>query len=136
MNNTNKKSFIKNVITLITGSVLAQLISLIGLILLQRYFYGPEDFAPFRLFFEFTAIFAGISALRLESAIVLESDNKNAKGLFIICLKLIVIISIVSLFSFFIFSFFNKGINDLAKDFRIVLLVPLTVISIGLFQVF
>jgi len=136
LKNTNNKSFIKNVITLITGSVLAQLISLIGLILLQRYFYGPEDFAPFRLFFEFTAIFAGISALRLDSAIVLESDNKNAKTLFIICLKLIAITSIVSLISFFIFSFFNKGINDIAKDYRIIILVPLTVITIGLIQVF
>ena len=136
MNTTNKKSFIKNVITLITGSVLAQLISLIGLILLQRYFYGPEDFASFRLFFEYVAIFVGISALRLDSAIVLEKEDKNAQALFLICVKLILIMALVSGIGFVIFSYFNKAISLLAGDVRIIILIPLTVISLGLIQVF
>lgn len=136
MNTTKNTSFIKNVMTLVTGSVLAQIISLIGLILLQRYFYGPEDFAPFRLFFEFTVIFAGISALRLDSAIVLEKEDKNAKGLVLICIKLILLTALVSGVSFLVLSYFNKGISALAKDKLIVSLIPLTVIVLGLIQVF
>ena len=81
MEKTNNKSFTRNVLTLISGTALAQLISIVCMVVLQRYFYSPEDYAPFRLFFEFVAVFAGISAFRLESGIVLEQEENQARAL-------------------------------------------------------
>ena len=136
MNKNNNTSFIKNVATLITGSVFAQLISLLGLILLQRFFYGPEDFAPFRLFFEYIAIFVGISSLRLDSAIVLEKDSSNAKALSFVCFKLIFITAVVSLFSFLIYTNYSKSFSELTNKTEILVLIPFTVIILGSLQVF
>ena len=136
MEKANKTSFIKNVITLITGSVLAQIISLISLVLLQRFFYGPEDFAPFRLFFEYIAIFVGISALRLDSAIVLEKEEKNAQALVSICIKLIFLTALLSLIFFLIYCNFSSTFNELSNDIRIIILIPLTIIILGSLQVF
>ena len=59
MEKSNNRSFSRNVLTLISGTALAQLISIVCMVVLQRYFYSPEDYAPFRLFFEFVAVFAG-----------------------------------------------------------------------------
>ena len=137
--NTQKSdtiSFIQNVSTLLTGSAIAQLISIVGLIVLQRFFYGPEDFAPFRLFFEYVAIFVGISSLRLDSAIVLEQDSKNAKALALICFKLIGITAIISLITFYIYASFTKNFNSISNQIELLLLIPLSVITLGSLQVF
>ena len=137
--NTKKSdtiSFIQNVSTLLTGSAIAQLISIVGLIVLQRFFYGPEDFAPFRLFFEYVAIFVGISSLRLDSAIVLEQDSKNAKALALICFKLIGITAIISLITFYIYAGFTKNFNSISNQIELLLLIPLSVITLGSLQVF
>ena len=74
--------------TLFSGSTLAQIISIGALIVLQRFFYSPEEYAPFRLFFEYVAIFSSISALRLESGIILEREENKAISLLRICIKL------------------------------------------------
>ncbi|GIR59512.1 MAG: hypothetical protein CM15mP65_20930 [Crocinitomicaceae bacterium] len=50
MKKKESKSFLVHVTTLFTGSFFAQLISFAALIILQRLFYSPEDYAPFRLF--------------------------------------------------------------------------------------
>ena len=137
--NTQKSdtiSFIQNVSTLLTGSAIAQLISIVGLIVLQRFFYGPEDFAPFRLFFEYVAIFVGISSLRLDSAIVLEQDSKNAKALALICFKLIGITAIISLITFYIYASFTKNFNSIFNQIELLLMIPLSVITHGSLQVF
>lgn len=136
MGKSNNKPFIKNVITLITGTVLAQFISIAAMILLQRYFYNPEDYAPFRLFFEFVAIFAGISALRLESGIVLEEDQNHARVLTRICFKLILLMSFLSLIIFLIYAQFNDQFNKIFNSFYMVLLIPLSVALTGSIQVF
>jgi len=122
--------------TLITGTALAQLISVIALILLQRYFYGPEDYAPFRLFFEFVAIFTGISALKLENGIILEKDESNARNLANICFKAVLITSLISLISFHIYSKISNQFNAISSNIFMVLLIPISVALSGLKKIF
>ncbi len=136
MSTANNKSFRKNVMTLITGTALAQLISVIALILLQRYFYGPEDYAPFRLFFEFVAIFTGISALKLENGIILEKDESNARNLANICFKAVLITSLISLISFYIYSKISNQFNAISSNIFMVLLIPISVALSGFIQIF
>ena len=82
-------------LTLFTGSTMAQIISIGSLIILQRFFYSPEEYAPFRLFFEYVAIFSSISALRLENGIILEREEDKAISLLRICIKICFTMSLI-----------------------------------------
>ena len=136
MEKTNNKSFTRNVLTLISGTALAQLISIVCMVVLQRYFYSPEDYAPFRLFFEFVAVFAGISAFRLESGIVLEQEENQARALTRICFKLIIATSIISFIVFWIYAQFNTQFDSILENPYMTLLIPVAVFLTGLLQVF
>ena len=126
-------SFSKNVITLFTGSFFAQVISFGTLIVLQRFFYSPEDYAPFRLFFEFTAVFSSISALRLESGLILERDDNNAIQLLRTCLKISIIISIVGGIIFL--GYFLNELAIFENNLILIILMPIAIFSNGIIQI-
>lgn len=136
MNLQNNKSFIKNVATLITGTVIAQIISLLGLIYIQRYYYGPEEFANFKLFYEFAAIFVGISALKLETGIVLEKNDNAARMLTNLSLKLVLITGLISFIALIAYSQFDSNLMKITNNIYLLILLPVTVISLGFTQVF
>ena len=125
--------FLKSVLTLFSGSTVAQIVSITVLIILQRFFYNPEQYAPFRLFFEFSALFSSISALRLESGLVLEREDEYNLSLLRICVKFCVITSIIGgcIFSFYFF----KEINVFKEEWLIVFLMPLAIFGNGLIQI-
>jgi len=136
LNLQNNKSFIKNVATLITGTVIAQIISLLGLIYIQRYYYGPEEFANFKLFYEFAAIFVGISALKLETGIVLEKNDNAARMLTNLSLKLVLITGLISFIALIAYSQFDSNLMKITNNIYLLILLPVTVISLGFTQVF
>jgi len=119
-----------------TGTVIAQLISLFGLIYIQRYYYGPEEFANFKLFYEFAAIFIGVSALRLESGIVLERNESKARSLTNLSLKLVLITGVISLISLIIYAQYDKGLATFYNNKLLLVLLPIAVILSGFIQVF
>jgi O-antigen/teichoic acid export membrane protein len=119
-----------------TGTVIAQLISLLGLIYVQRYYYGPEEFANFKLFYEFAAIFVGVSALRLESGIVLEKDDSKARSLTKLSLKLVLITGLISFISLIIFAQFDNGLAAFYNNKLLLVFLPIVVVLSGFIQVF
>ena len=119
-----------------TGTVIAQLISLLGLIYVQRYYYGPGEFANFKLFYEFAAIFVGISALKLETGIVLEKNDNDARLLTNLSLKLVLITGLISFFTLIVYSQFDSNLMKIANNIFLLTLLPFTVISLGFTQVF
>ncbi len=136
MSKTENKSFLKNVLTLMTGTVVAQIISLVAMIVLQRFFIAPDEYGPFRLFFEFVAIFTGVSALRLESGIILEKEESKARHLTSISLKIVLITSVISLISFVIYSQFTTSFESITDHYWLVFLIPVSVYLSGALQVF
>ena len=135
MSKSNNKSFIKNVLTLMTGTVIAQMISLLGLIYIQRHYYGPEEFAIFKLFYEFAAIFVGISALKLETGIVLEKNENAARLLTNLSLKLVLIAGLISFIVLIAYSQFDSNLMKITNNIYLLILLPFTVISLGFTQV-
>ena len=121
-------------LTLFTGSTMAQIISIGSLIILQRFFYSPEEYAPFRLFFEYVAIFSSISALRLENGIILEREEDKAISLLRICIKICFIMSLIGggIFSLFYF----KEIDVFKDEWILLILMPLAIFGNGLIQIF
>jgi len=132
---SDNKTFLSNVSIILGGTMIAQLLSLIALPFLQKYFYTPEDFALFTWFFELTAIFVGISALRIETGIVLEKDPIIALKLVRLCLRIALFLSLFSAVCFIILSFFYENFELFTNNVLWLLLVPITIFLLGGIQI-
>ena len=133
MNKTEKNQFLKNVLTIFSGTTIAQIINFSAIIILQRYFYSPEEYAPFRLFFEFAAVFSSVAALRLESGLILEREDSRALYLLRICLKYAVIISLVGGVIFTLY--FTNEIKVFQYEWLLIILMPLAIFANGIIQI-
>ncbi len=133
MNKEEKNYFLKNVLTIFSGTTIAQIINLSAIIILQRYFYSPEEYAPFRLFFEFAAVFSSISALRLESGLILERIDQRALSLLRICLRYSLLISLIGGITF-TFYFINE-IKVFQYEWLLIFLMPFAIFANGIIQI-
>lgn len=130
-----KKEFVKNVLTLITGSALSQVVIYASILLLTRLF-STELFGIYTLFSSATLILKPLATLQYEFAIVLPKRDKDALNLagfsFIIlafyCLLLLIIIFL-----------FNESITDffnITKLANFIYLLPLSVFLFGSVSIF
>jgi len=128
-----KSEFSRNVLTLMTGTTIAQAIPLAISPVLTR-LYTPEDFGIFALFVAVVGIFSTISSGRYEMALLLPKKTSDAMNVlvlsflinlaFSLCLLLITII-----FGEWIVHLFNSEQMAFWLYF-----IPLTVFVVGLFN--
>jgi len=71
-----KSSFYKSVMTVASGTMIAQIITLISSPFLTR-IYGAEEYGTLGIFLSFTMILVPIGALQLPTAIVLPKNDKE-----------------------------------------------------------
>lgn len=76
-----KSEFSRNVLTLITGTTIAQAIPIAISPILTR-LYSPEDFGKYAIFLSIIIILSSVSTLRYEQAIMLPKLKRNALILF------------------------------------------------------
>jgi O-antigen/teichoic acid export membrane protein len=130
-----KKEFVKNVLTLITGSALSQLILYASILILTRVF-SPEAFGIYMLFSSATLILKPLATLQYELAIILPKEDKDAINIFSFCF--------IILFSYclilFIFILFFK--LEISNFFNIralsnfIYLLPLSIFLFGCISIF
>lgn len=99
-----RNEYVKNVLTVITGNGIAQIVPLIVLPILTR-IYTPKDFGFFSVFIGSTSIISVIATGRYELAINLPKKDQEAFNLCVISLSLSFIFCF--LLMFFIFMYFN-----------------------------
>jgi len=125
-------SFASDILKLITGTAIAQIITILAYPILTR-IYGPAAFGLFALFISITAIIGVIACLRYELAIMLPERDEEAANILGICFILVIIISL-SLFPiiYFLGDFFVNIINapDLA---HYLWLLPIFILVNGIF---
>jgi len=126
-----KKEFVKNVLTLITGSALSQVVVYASILLLTRLF-SAELFGIYILFSSATIILKPLATLQFEFAIVLPKKDKDAINLFafstlILIFYCFLLLLIVSLFKTEILDFFNITVLS-----NFIYLLPLNVFLFGL----
>src|SRR5438132_626653 len=92
----SSSEFLKNVLTVMTGTTLAQLIPIIFSPVLTRQ-YSSEDFGVFTLYFSTASIFSLLATLRYEMAILLPKEENDSANLFGLSLFISLIVSILSL---------------------------------------
>ena len=130
-----KSPFVKNVLTLMTGTTISQAIPIAISPILTR-IYSPEDFGVLSMFIAITAIISSVVTGRYEFAIILPKDDKKAQSLLSLC---IVISAFFSSVFFLIIFFFHDFIVEYFDNSEIsfwLYFFPLVVFLMGVFNAF
>lgn len=130
-----KKEFVKNILTLITGSALSQIVIYISILLLTRLF-STELFGIYILFSSATLILKPLATLQYEFAIVLPKKDEDAINLLgfsilILCFYCLLLLVIIFFFKENISSFF--AITQLSN---FIYVLPLSVFLFGCISIF
>ena len=130
-----KIEFVRNFLTLFTGSTIAQVILFAITPILTR-LYSEELFGLYFVFTSIVMILKIISTLRFELAIVLPKEDKDAVNLIFLTQIINLFISLLFAFIIFIFyDFFNSLLGE--KNLGIYLyLIPLSTFFTGFYQTF
>lgn len=130
-----KSEFSRNVLTLMTGTTIAQAIPLAISPILTR-IYTPEDFGVFALYMSIVSIISVIATGRYEMAIMLPKENEEVKS--IVKLIIILLSSIVT-FTLLIVIIFNEQITNIFDNKEIsdwLYFLPISIFLVGIYQVY
>jgi O-antigen/teichoic acid export membrane protein len=129
-----QSDFAKNIITLVTGTSIAQAIAFIAAPIISRY-YSPEDFAQFALFVSTAAIASVVATARYELAIPLPKIEKDAKNILALSLIICTILSIIVLSGIALYDCLTgTGKSKLFSNWFY--LIPISVLASGFFNAF
>lgn len=129
-----KKKFVRNILVMATGTMAAQLITMLLSPVITR-MYGPEAFGIMGTFTAMLNIVIPIVALTYPAAIVLPKSNLDARGLVHLSLIITIIMSVFSLIIIVLFYEQILNIFSLDEIANYLYLIPLVVIFSGVLQV-
>ena len=92
----------KNVLTLLSGTVIAQALPILFAPVLTRIF-SPEEFAVYGVYIAVVMFCTVLSSGRYELAIILPEDDEKAINLLSLSYRLLAVVSAAVLFVVFIF---------------------------------
>ncbi len=130
---TKSSSFFKNVVTLLSGNGIAQVITLSATPLLTRW-YSPEEFGIFSLYIAIVGIISVVASWKYELAIMLPKKEQDAQALLI--LSIIIALITFLLIIFVVLLFKSTLINKVGGFEYFYWLVPLGILVTGLTQIF
>ncbi|MEI3153686.1 MAG: hypothetical protein V8S95_00110 [Odoribacter sp.] len=91
-----RSEVISHVLTLSTGSIIAQLIPILASLILAR-LYSPEDFGTWGIFSSYATMLAIIGGGRYEAVIVHAKRRVDAINLFVLSVLILCLLSFVFL---------------------------------------
>jgi len=130
-----KSEFSRNVLTLMTGTTIAQAIPIAISPILTR-IYTPEDFGIFALYMSVASIISVIATGRYELAIMLPKKDEDAINIVALSILISFFVSFIALLIVFIF---NTQITKLLGNPEIsswLYFIPITVLLTGIYQSF
>ena len=128
-----KSKFNLNVLTLVSGTTLAQAVPIVISPILTR-IYSPKEFGALILFITIVSIFSTVASLRYEKTIVQTVDDEDAISLVGISILVTIVVSAVL---FIFINLFYTQIQELLGNNEISVLkywVPLTVLIMGFYN--
>ena len=128
-----KSEFNRNVLTLMTGTTIAQAIPIAITPILTR-IYTPEDFGVFALFIAIASIFGTIVNGRYELAIMLPRKDEDAINIFALGFIITFVISLILLILVLVFNNYFVNLLDNKEIGVWLFFIPITVFLIGLWQ--
>lgn len=128
-----KSEFSKNILTILTGSSIAQLIPLLVSPLLTR-IYSPEDFGIFALYLSVLMIISSVATGRYEMAIMLAKDEEEVAAIVRVIILIMFSFSTVVLLIVFLCSHTISIQLGNEKLESWLYFMPLSIISVGTYQ--
>ncbi len=128
-----KSDFSKNVLTLMTGTTIAQAIPIAISPILTR-IYTPEDFGVLALFIAITSIIASVVNGRYELAIMLPEHDEDAINIFALAVIINIFLSLLFLVAILLFHDFIVGLLESQEISLWLYITPLVVFFIGLYN--
>jgi len=129
-----KSEFSRNVLTLITGTTIAQAIPIAVSPILTR-LYSPEDFGILAIFLALLTISSSIATARYELAIMLPHDEKEAINIAALAFFITLLVSIFLLLSIVVFKSTILSILNNDKIGPWLYLLPIAVFFVGCFNI-
>ncbi len=130
----SRSGFSKSLITLLSGTTIAQAITLLISPILSR-LYTPHDFGVFGTFLSIVSAIALIASLRYEIAIVLPKKEEVAINLLALAALLTIIISLVSFIGVLLFIYIYPGYEVIDQELKFLLyFIPVLILFIGFYQ--
>jgi lipopolysaccharide exporter len=129
---TKRSSFLSNVLKLVSGTTLAQIITILTAPIISRLF-SPEAFGVLNVFTSLIGIISIVICLRYEYAIMLPEDDADAVNLFALCL---VIAFGISAAAGLFLLLLGQNLASLLKSpelYRYFWLIPIGLLIQGLF---
>ncbi|MCT7587568.1 lipopolysaccharide biosynthesis protein [Aliarcobacter butzleri] len=131
----NNNDFVKNVLTLMTGTTIAQIIPIAISPILTR-IYTPEDFGIFAFYIAIISLLAVFTNGQYDLAIMLPKYEKNAINIVGLSLLINTIFSSIIFCIIFIFFDFFQGLLGKNSLGHFLYLIPFSVFLIGCYQTF
>lgn len=126
-------NFIKNVSILLSGTVLAQLLTIAMAPLLSR-LYTPGEFGYFAIYTSIIAALATIVTFRYELAIVIPKRDVDAVNLVMLCL---VLTTVVSLITFVLIVLFGEFFSEILRiPQKLMWWIPPSLLMVGYYTSF
>jgi O-antigen/teichoic acid export membrane protein len=127
------KSFTANVLTLTTGTAVAQAITIVATPILVR-IYTPKDFGLLAVLTTITGTVSIVASWRYETAIVLPDNDEDAVNLLVLCIMIALGMTGLSLL---VIGLFHQQITFWLKEPELepwLWTVPPSLLLIGLYQ--
>lgn len=137
ISNLQNSEILKNSSVLISGTLIAQLISILLQPLLRRYFL-PEDFGVFSVYLSFIGMAVILTTLRYDSAIVLPENHAEAANVVSLSMLLNVTFSFIILI---VLVLWGDGLLQLLNlqhkmTKSVLCLIPIGVVLYNTYQIF
>ena len=133
INKIRQNSYIIQIITLMSGTLMAQVIMFAFIPILTR-IYTPSEFGLYSLFFAISSMLGMVSSLRYEQAIMLPKSNRDAQAL--VFLSIIVTILFSLIIALILWLFYQPILNYFEGNSYLVWLLSPSIMIIGLVQIF
>jgi O-antigen/teichoic acid export membrane protein len=128
-----KSEFSRNVLTLMTGTTIAQAIPIAISPILTR-IYTPKDFGVFALFVAVVGFISVMSSARYEQAVIVAEKDEDAMNIFALGFILLSFFSILTELIIVFFKNFISSVLNSDEFSQWLYIIPLTVFFVGLFN--
>lgn len=127
-----KNSYLKNIFTLMSGTMISQALMLMLAPILTR-LYVPTEFGSYSLFISISSVLGLVSSLKYDQAIMLPKSEKDAHALFLLSLTITILTTLLSLLFIALIDYFQvKTDKDIEK---IIWYIPVGLFLVGVLQI-
>lgn len=129
---TSSSAFGTDVLTLVTGTTIAQIVTILAYPLITR-IYGPDTFGLLAIFTSITSIIGVIACMRYELAIMLPESDEEAANIFGLCVIFVIIVSVISIIPLILFQQTLLQFLKAPQLSAFLWLIPTTIFISGIF---